>query len=449
MSAESDSQVEYSGPLGLFPVPYARRVFNFHWFNFYNAICFQIILGAPVVLLAKDLGANSLVLGIIASFTPLMTVMQLPAVRYLNRYSYRSFALSGWALRSLFIITAAIVPLLSCLSMEFRLGILLASLFFFNLLRGISTAAFLPWVTGVVESRIRVRFISVDHIFINAGALVTMLISALLMKGCVSPVRYSLVIWVSVLGAIISLFYLRKIPDAQQPPQAEDSSGRISWREMIVLASFRNWILFSLLFVTVSGGLGVFHVEYLKMQAHFSPSMIYLLSIGTFLGPLILLQWVGRHVDRFGSKPFIQAALLLFFPVLLCWFAMSAGVISHDWKLVLVLNLLGGAAMAIFNMANSHLWMAVVPESEKNHYFAMATVIVSLGAGVVPILWGWLLDALGGLDLMAGPFHFKRHSIYFLGIALLSLISFFVSRILVEPLRTSRGESDQLNEVTP
>jgi hypothetical protein len=441
VSAENASPESYAGPLGLFPVPYSQRIFNFHWFNFYNAICFQIILGAPVILLAKDLGASSLVLGIIASFTPLMTVMQLPAAHYLNRCSYRSFALAGWALRSLFIITAAITPLLSFFPREIRLAMLLGSLFFFNLLRGISTTPFLPWLTSIVGSSIRGRFISVDHIFINAGSLVTMAIAALLMNGRVDPLRYSLVIWVSVLGAIVSLFYMSQIPDAQQPHQIENSSEQVSLKEMLALRPFRNWILFSLLFVMVSGGLGVFPVEYLKMQAHFSPSLIYLLSIGTFLGPLLLLQWAGRRVDRLGSKPFIRAALILFSLVLICWFAMSAGVLSHDWKLVLVLNLLGGAAMAIFNMANGHLSMAVVPETGKNHYFAVATVIVSLGTGVVPILWGWLLDALGGLDVMAGPFHFRRHSIYFLGIALLSLISFFISRILVEPSPASREKS--------
>ena len=77
----------YKGPLGLFDVPYTQETFGFHWFQFYNAICFQIILGAPIVLLAKDLGANSVILGVIASFTPLMTVLQLPAARYLSRYS--------------------------------------------------------------------------------------------------------------------------------------------------------------------------------------------------------------------------------------------------------------------------------------------------------------------------------------------------------------------------
>ena len=433
MSNQLDSTTPYEGPWGAFPVPYSKGIFNFHWFNFYNAICFQIIIGAPVVLLAKNLGANSVTLGIIAAFTPLMTVLQLPAARYLERYSYRSFALSGWALRSVFIAVVAVIPMLSSLSKELRLALLLGSLFFFNLLRGISTTAFLPWITTLVGSDIRGRFISVDHMFINSGSLITMLLSAFLMSGSVEPLRYSLVIWVSVAGAAVSLLYMRRIPDAAQERNSAESAEKVSLREMAALVPFRNWLLFNLLFTLVAGGLSVFPIEYLKMQAHFSPSMIYLLSIGSFLGPLLFLQAVGRRVDYSGSRIFIRGAVFLFSVVLFFWFAMSSGVISHDWKIVLVLNLLGGTAMAIYNMANGHLWMAVVPETGKNHYFAVSMVMLSLGSGVVPILWGYLLDALGGLDLMAGPFHLRRYSIYFLGIALIAVISFLASGMLVEP----------------
>ena len=75
--------------------PYPRGAFHSHWFNLFNAIAFQVMMGAPIVLFAKSLGASSTVLGIIAAFTPLMTVMQLPAARFLDRYSYRQFVLSG------------------------------------------------------------------------------------------------------------------------------------------------------------------------------------------------------------------------------------------------------------------------------------------------------------------------------------------------------------------
>jgi len=441
-----ESDPGYRGPLSLFPVPYTQEVFNFHWFNFYNAVCFQIILGAPTVLLAKDLGANSLVLGFIAALTPLMTVLQLPAVRYLGKYSYRSFALLGWGLRSIFIAIAAIVPLLFFFSNDVRLGLLLASLFFFNLLRGISSASFLPWITNLVSAPIRGRFISIDHTFVNAGSLIAMLASALLMKGYVEPWKYSLVLWVSVMSAAISLLYLRLIPDTKHEETAARSSENVPLITMMRLAPFRNWILFSLLFVLVAGGLGVFPVEYLKVQAHFSPSMIYGLAAFTFLGPMLILQWLGVRVDRFGSILFIQLSLLVFSIVLALWFAMSAGVIPPSWWLVLLLNFLGGAAMAGFNMANGHLWMAVVPEQGKNHYFAMATVITSFAAGVAPLLWGVLLDALGGLDLVEGPFHLRRHSIYFLGIFLICVAALITSKILIEPDRHGKGEGEAGNE---
>ena len=433
MSVEEASAGHYSGPMGCFPVPYSKGVFNLHWFNFYNAICFQIILGAPVVLLAKDLGANSVILGVIAAFTPLMTVLQLPAARHLGKHSYRSFALAGWVLRSVFIATSAIVPLLLFLSQGVRLGLLLASLFFFNVLRGIASAAFLPWITNLVGAGIRGRFIAIDHTFIYGGSLVTMLLSALLMMGRVEPWHYSLVLWLSVLGAVISLLYLRVVPDSNQRDGEHHSSAHVPLRAMFSLAPFRNAILFNLLFVTVAGGLGVFPVEYLRVQAHFSPSLIYVLSAGTFLGPMLVLQWIGRRVDRIGSLPVIRIAVALFAIVLALWFAMSAGVIPPNWGLVLLLNFLGGAAMSGFNMANLHLGMAVVPESGKDHYFAMSTVITSFGMGVVPVLWGWILDSLGGLDLVEGPFHLRRHSIYFLGICLLSLATLIASRILIEP----------------
>lgn len=436
MNAEGEGIGGYKGPLGLFPVPYSEGVFNFHWFNFFNAICFQIILGAPTVLLAKDLGASSTILGIIAAFTPLMTTLQLPAAKYLGKYSYRSFALMGWGLRSIFIATSAIVPLLLCFSKELRLGLLLASLLFFNVLRGFSSAAFLPWVTNIVSGTMRGRFISMDQTFVYAGSLVTMLLSALMMKGQVEPWRYSLVLWLSVTGSVISLLYLRLIPDPQQHQEITTSSESISIRAMLGLVPFRNTILFSLLFGTVAGGLGVFPIEYLRVQAHFTPSAIYALSAGSFIAPMLVLQKIGVRVDQLGSIPMIRLCVSLFAAVLALWFAMSAGIIAPNWQLVLLLNLLGGVAMAGFNMANLHLGMSVVPEAGKNHFFALTTVITSFGIGIVPVLWGWLLDSLGGLDLVVGPFHLRRHSIYFLGICLLSLLTLVATRILRSPAPT-------------
>ena len=433
---QSSGDCGYRGPWGLFPVPYGKEVFGFHWFNFYNAICFQIILGAPTVLLAKDLGANSMILGIIAAFTPLMTTLQLPAARYLEHCSYRSFALMGWGLRAVFIASSACVPLLFFLGREVRLGLLLGSLFFFNVLRGFSSAAFLPWITGLLPSSARGRYIAVDSFFVNGGSVFIMLLSALMMSGHVEPWRYSSVLWISVAGAVISLFYLRNIPDGRHSEAVKSSSVSVTWRRMFSNLPFRNSILFSLLFTTVAGGLGVFPVEYLKVQAHFTPSAIYALSTGTFLAPLFIMQRVGRLIDRTGSVRILRVSVISFGVVLALWFAMSAGILCPDWRLVLFLNVTGGMAMSAFNMAGLHLGMEVVPAEGRNHYFAVTTVITSFAMGIVPVLWGRALDALGNLDLATGPLHLRRHSVYFLGICLLSFATLLCTRILIEPGKT-------------
>jgi MFS family permease len=439
-TSPQSSDSHYAGFFGLLPVPYSQGVFNFHWFNFYNSLCFQIIGGAPIVLLAKDLGASSLILGIIAAFLPLMTILQLPAARHLGRYSYRSFTLMGWMMRTLFIATSAVIPLLFFLSRDWRLALLVGSLFFFYLLRGISSAAFLPWVTSMVGGEMRGRFISIDHSFTYGGAFLTMLLSSLMMSGHVVPWRYSLVLCFSLLGALISIYYMRRIPDREHHEEKSASAEPVSLRTIFSQKPLRNSIIFSLLFGTVGGGLGVFPVEYLRIQAHFSPSAIYALTSGTFLAPLLILQMLGHRIDRFGSLPTIRGSIILFTLVLAVWFTMAAEVITPSWQLVLLLNVVGGMAVAAFNMASLHLGMSVVPEYGKNHYFAVTTVITGLGLGIVPVLWGWLLDTLGNLDHVAGPFHFTRHSVYFLGITLLCASCLLASRILIDP-REHKSES--------
>jgi MFS family permease len=370
-----------------------------------------------------------------------MTILQLPAARHLGKYSYRSFALMGWGLRSVFIATSAIVPLLSFWPKDVRLGLLLGSLFLFNVIRGVSSAAFLPWITGIVPGMMRGRYIGVDQTFVYGGSLLTMLLSALLMRGQIEPWRYSVVLGISVMGAAVSLLFLRLIPDARHSDATAASSEHISILQMLSLIPFRNLILFSLLYATVTGGLSVFPVEYLRMQAQFTPSTIFALSAATFFAPMLILQWLGRIVDLVGSLAVMRASILLFTMVLGVWFAMSAGLINPDWKMVLFLNFTGGIGVAGLNLASLHLGMSIVPVSGRNHFFALSTVITSLGLGLVPILWGAILDLLGGMDLLLGPFHIRRHSVYFLGISLLSLVALLMTRILIRPVQVHTPQS--------
>lgn len=403
------------------PSGYPPSAFNAHWFNLFNAVSFQIILGAPVILFAKSLGASSTVLGIIASFTPLMTVLQLPAAQFLGRYGYKEFVLMGWRLRTIFIFVVTAVPLLVFLDATSKLVVLLAALFFFNLLRGISSAAWMPWIAALIPESHRGLFLSRDQAFMHLGSLVALGISAVLLAGKVDAWEYALVFLVSALAATVSLWFIQRIPEATATETIRKSSEPVPWRTILGYPPFRELLVFNLVFMAVVGSLGVFTVEYLKEYAKLDASAILGLSTLGILGALATLTVAGRITDAVGSKPVLSASLILFGLVIGGWLLVAAGMLPPSHVVIGLLNLVSGFAGAGFGLANTRIVMATMPEMGRNHFFALFTVITSLGLGAAPIAWGISLDFIGTFELITGDFHWRRHSIYFATLFLMNL----------------------------
>ncbi len=420
---------------------YPKGSFNAHWFSLCNAVSFQIILGAPIILYAQSIGATSTVLGILAAFTPLMTVLQLPAAQFLGRYGYKRFVLMGWSLRTVFIFLVTVVPLASFLDGTSKLAIILASLFVFNLLRGISSAAWMPWIAALIPEEIRGRFLSLDQIFMHLGSLLALVASAIVMTGRVDPWEYALVFLISAIGATLSLSFIRRIPEVEASETVRNSSEPVPWRQIIAYPPFRELLRFNVIFMAVIGSMGVFTVEYLRAYPRFDVSVVLYLSGISFIGALVSLPFVGRLVDQAGSKPVMTGALCLFGATILGWFLVAAGVLPCSYWVIGTLNFFAGVAGSNFNLANVRIIMATMPEMGRNHFFALFTVITSLGLGAAPVVWGVSLDFIGTYEAVTGVFHWRRHSFYFLALFLLNIVALTLIRRLHE---TRGGEQPSL-----
>ncbi len=147
MSHETSSTETDSFPAGLH---------NAFLFGGFNALSFQIVLSSPMILFARTLDASATVLGILSGMMPLLVIFQIPAAHHIPRYGYKRFVYGGWGVRVLFIFAMALVPLSGpLLNSSSRLALLLFLLFGFNLSRGISSCAWLPWITSLVPASIR------------------------------------------------------------------------------------------------------------------------------------------------------------------------------------------------------------------------------------------------------------------------------------------------------
>jgi MFS family permease len=412
---------------------YPPGSFNAHWFQVFNAISFQIMMGAPIILYTKSLGASSTVLGIVAAMTPLMTVFQLPAAKYLPRYGYRRFVVVGWSLRTVVIFMVCTVPMMAFLDDVAKMVVLLVLLLVFNLLRGISTTGWMPWMTGLIEERQRGRFLSIDQIFIHVGCLLSLVFAAVLMTGHVDQWEYALVLLVAAVAGAASVYFLRKVPDVPPGETIRRSSQSVPWRAIIGYVPFRKLLTFNVIYMTMVGSLGVFTVEYLRENSHFEVSTVLYLSAFAFVGALGVLPFVGWLIDSIGSKPLIRVATGIFSLIILLWFLIASGILSCRPGLIATMNLLAGAASATFNVANGRIVMATMPEMGRNHFFALFTVIASLGLGASPVLWGVGLDTIGSFEVVTGVFHWKRHSFYFLALLVVNVIAFAYVGRLHEP----------------
>ena len=402
---------------------YPPGALNVNGFSFFNAVSFQIVLGAPVILFAKSLGASSFVLGTIAALTPLLNILQLLAARFLHRVGYKRFLLSGWGARTFFTFCIAVLPLLPGLSIPTRLGLLIAALFCFNLLRGFSAGAWLPWLTALVPAPVRGRFLSRDNAFMHLGCLAALLLSAWVMTGSVEADEYAAVFGIGLLSALVSLWFVHRIPEVESAEDRKQSGVAVPWGAMLRFPPFAKLLWFTTIYMTVIGSLGVFTVEYLVVRGKFAESTILLLSAWSFVGALAGLAITAPRLDATGSKPWLRHGLVIMALVILGWFFLASGLLPGWPALVAGLNFFGGLAGAIFGVANTRIMMGSVPAMGRNHFFALFTVVSGLGLGGAPMVWGAMLDTLGTLDVVLGVMTVNRYSVYFAALVVLAWLA--------------------------
>src|SRR5690349_19767166 len=134
----------------------------------------------------------------------------------------------------MFIFAMALVPLTAVfLKAETRLALMLILLFCFNLSRGISSCAWLPWITSLVPSQLRGRYLGLDAAVQNAGSFVTFLVAAACLAGQTRFWQFSILFAFSAMTGAISLFFLKRIPDVPIPTESGSSKAPVPWLAML------------------------------------------------------------------------------------------------------------------------------------------------------------------------------------------------------------------------
>ncbi len=396
-----------------------------------------------MVLYAKTLGASATVLGIIAGMMPLLVIFQIPAASYIPRVGYKRFVYAGWGTRVMFIFGMALVPLAGILlDANTRLALLLMLLFGFNLSRGISSCAWLPWLTALLASSIRGKYLVREAAVTNLSSFFTFLIAAACLVGAESrPWQFAILFGFSACMGAVSLTFLKRIPDAEIPAEEIRTSRHpVPWLEMMRYRPFKKLLGAVVGWSVAYGGMTAFTVAFLKAEAGMSEAKILLVTSIAFLGGLSSLWFLGSRLDRLGSKPVLTFSFAAWVAVLAGWVTLAGGALPLKLSLVLVLQVLMGLLAALVQMANTRLAMAVIPVMGRNHFFAIYSVVSNVTLGLAPIGWGLLIDGVGARSPVWLGLQWNRYTVFFAAAGLAYVVTLVLSRRLEEPQAASMEE---------
>jgi MFS family permease len=428
------------------PAPFPPGLRNAFVFATFNALSFQIILSSPMVLYAKSLDASATVLGIISGMMPLLVIFQIPAAGHIERIGYKRFVYAGWGTRVMFIFAMALVPLTGAfLNATTRLALLLFLLFGFNLSRGISSAAWLPWITALVPLEIRGKYLARDATCVHVSSCAAFLLAALCLGGEAAPWQFTVLFVFSAVTGAVSLVFLKRIPDVAPPARAGSSREPVPWSEIWRYPPFRKMLRMNIAWSIAYGGVGTFTVAYLKSEAGLADGAIMVVTGLAFVGGLAGLAYFESRTDRLGSKPVLSFCLVYWVGIMLGWFLLAAGVVRPRFALVLLVELFMGFAYALVNMNNTRLAMVLVPEMGRSHFFALYSVVANLTLGLAPVLWGLIIDAFGGRKATWQGIEINRFSFFFLAVLVVFGVTLFLCRRLDEP--KARDIDELLREI--
>jgi Na+/melibiose symporter-like transporter len=326
----------------------------------------------------------------------------------------------------------AVLPLLIFLPASVQIELMLVCLFLFNVVRGISTGAWLPWLTALVPANARGAFLRSDQFHMQCGGMLAIAVATIVLWSGGEPWQFSLLFVVSGLAGMLSLHFVRKIPDIEIGEQVKTSGQPVPWLQILKYPPFSKLLIFNVVYNWVVGGLAAFVIDFLEGRAGYTAGQVLAVSLAASVGAFATVPLFGLILERTGSKPLLRLAMSLYLVGILFWVLITSGILPAHYLLVGFNYLILGVAGGLFSIANTRIAMDTMPTMGRNHFFSLFTVFASLSLGLAPIFWGVFLDILGRKEFSIGFFQVNRYSIYFVLLSLLGIVTFFLAKPLVE-----------------
>lgn len=315
-----------------------------------------------------------------------------------------------------------------------RIGIFLFLYAIYNIFSAIAGLAYTSWLVDLVPEDLRGRFFARRNFALGLTGMATALIGGLFIDlwNRYIPHReveaFAIAFAVATVAGFLSNHYLGKIvhpPVHQEEPK--DPFWRIlqrpfrdkNFRRLIVLRVFLDFSLnmagpFFAVYMIREMGLGFF----------FATAMT---TIATATSLISMNLW-GKLSDRYGNKPLLAISIIGkgIFPLLWLWTS------PETFVLYIIAHMLGVFDAGI-NLTAGNIVFEVTPKAYGSVYLGVIFTFVGAASAVAPVLGGYLLETMEGVELHLGIVSLSNFKILFLLAAIMRFATLPMLKRVHEP----------------
>ncbi len=333
--------------------------------------------GAIFTGLALAFGLDEFLIGLSAAFPMIAQLFQVISPLIMRKFPRRRFLTNLFNLLSRF---PWVLLMILLLVPNRSPGVFVLVFAFSQIFGTLAGNAWTSLVRDLIPEGERGTFFGRRNIYISLVTLVAFYGYSLLIEKFQDPVGYELVISIGMVGMLISLWSLKKIPEVP----LKSSGALIETRVVFQDQNFMKLCLFYFIWNAVIAFTSPFYSYHLLKNLNVPFSYIGITTVINSLVAMTFYNIWGKLSDKYGHKTVAVLGIIMACYVSPLWILMN----QFTWKYLMIVDvIMSGIAWSAINLTFLTLPMEVA-HSSSPAYFAMYSVFGGIGGLIGAVLGG-------------------------------------------------------------
>ncbi|MFP4662647.1 MAG: MFS transporter [Halanaerobiales bacterium] len=366
-----------------------------------------LIGGAFLTGFAISLGADSFIIGILASLPLLANTVQIFGSYLIDRMGdTREVCIRYVLLHRIFWLLIIFSPflLLRLELTDLRIWTFVVLLAVASLCASISSVSWTSWMADLIPQKIRGRFFASRNMISQMIGMLTAILAGFFVdywQGLSENTQsqsYGF-IYLFAIGTIfgfISIFLLKKTSKSNKVIRT-DGGFLKKLKLPFKYVSYKHLIVFTACWGFAVSLVSPFFSVYMIKTLEIPFTLITLFGVVSGITGIIGMRLWGRFIDKYGPKPLLYLCSIGASIIPTLWIFAS----PDNYTIIWFINIISGFFWAGIGLASSNMMMNLAPSEDNAVFFAVFAAITGITAALAPIFGGYLGTLYNNIEIFS------------------------------------------------